>query len=307
VSRTNGIVDLLGLLTVTECHRNPTSFCQESGSSRRQPIAPRIPHLQELFLARNLCRPWRPHLRRCRTAPRRAVAEFRLPHMHRVLEPELMTDDRQARAYAEANFEDANRRFIELFARTFSADEVGSWVLDLGCGPADIAIRFARLYPRCTVHGVDGSEAMLRYARTLLDGATDVRNRIELVLGRIPEAGLPRRSYDTVISNSLLHHLPDPGVLWQTAKDHATPGAPVLIMDLVRPESVSRAREIVEAYAGAEPAVLKKDFYNSLRAAFEPEEIRAQLAAAGLTTFAVERASDRHVIVWGRMPADPRR
>jgi ubiquinone/menaquinone biosynthesis C-methylase UbiE len=184
---------------------------------------------------------------------------------------------------------------------------VGSWVLDLGCGPADIAVRFARLYPRCTVHGVDGSEAMLRYGRRLLDAATDVRSRIELVQGRIPEVGLPRRTYDTVISNSLLHHLPDPGVLWQTTKEHAAPGAPVLIMDLMRPQSESRALEIVETYAGTEPAVLKKDFYNSLRAAFEPEEIRAQLAAAGLHAFTVERASDRHVIVWGRMPASPRR
>jgi ubiquinone/menaquinone biosynthesis C-methylase UbiE len=227
--------------------------------------------------------------------------------MHRVLEPELMTDDEQARAYAQADFEDANRRFIESFAGAFAADEVGSWVLDLGCGPADIAVRFARRYPRCTVHGVDGSEAMLRHGRRLLEGATDVRHRIALIQGRIPEAVFPRRSYDTVISNSLLHHLPDPGALWQTAKEYAVPGAPLLVMDLLRPESESRAREIVEAYAGAEPAVLKNDFFNSLRAAFEPEEIRAQLAAAGLTTLAVERASDRHLIVWGRMPAGPRR
>ncbi len=223
--------------------------------------------------------------------------------MQRVLEPELMTGAAQARAYAEADFEDSNRRFVDRFAGTFTATEVGAWALDLGCGPADITIRFARLYPRCTVHGVEGSAAMLRFARHLLDQAPDVRNRIELVQARIPGAALPRHAYDTLISNSLLHHLPDPSVLWQTLKQYAVPGAPVLVMDLLRPDSEGRAREIVAAYAGSEPDVLKQDFYNSLRAAFELEEIRAQLAAAGLSSLAVEPASDRHVIVWGRMPS----
>jgi hypothetical protein len=74
-------------------------------------------------------------------------------------------------------------------------------------------------------------------------------------------------------------------------------------MDLMRPDTPEQAREIVETYAAEEAPVLKTDFFNSLLAAFEVGELRAQLDAAGLTTLGVEPVSDRHLIVAGRMPA----
>ena len=46
-----------------------------------------------------------------------------------------------------------------------------------------------------------------------------------------------------------------------------------------------------------EPPVLKRDFYNSLLAAFEIEEVRAQLAAAGMSGLSVRTVSDRHLLV----------
>jgi hypothetical protein len=53
------------------------------------------------------------------------------------------------------------------------------------------------------------------------------------------------------------------------------PGAPVLVMDLMRPASPAAAEALVEQYAAGEPEVLRRDFYNSLLAAFEPGEVRA--------------------------------
>jgi hypothetical protein len=48
--------------------------------------------------------------------------------------------------------------------------------------------------------------------------------------------------------------------------------------------------------------VLKRDFLNSLFAAFEPNEISEQLRAAGLDDqLEVHVVSDRHVAVWGRL------
>jgi hypothetical protein len=46
--------------------------------------------------------------------------------------------------------------------------------------------------------------------------------------------------------------------------------------------------------------VHRLDFYNSLRAAFEVEEVEAQLRAAGLDGFTVRAVSDRHLVVTGR-------
>jgi len=113
---------------------------------------------------------------------------------------------------------------------------------------------------------------------------------------------LPCPGYNIIISNSLLHHLPDPVVLWQTVKAFAAPEALIFIMDLKRPESVAAAAYLREKYAKQEPEVLQRDFYNSLLAAFEPEEIQVQLRDEGLAGLSVRSVSDRHVIISGRMP-----
>jgi len=79
-----------------------------------------------------------------------------------------------------------------------------------------------------------------------------------------------------------------------------SPGGVVHVMDLFRPGSVDEARAIVEAAAGDEDPVLKDDFFNSLLAAFTPDEVRGQLTAAGLGHLECVVVSERHVLVTGR-------
>ena len=212
-----------------------------------------------------------------------------------------MDDDLQAHAYAEADFEEANNQFVSEFHETFGDRQIGGYVLDLGCGPGDIALRFARAYPNCIVHGLDGSAAMLRYGRHILAQAGDVQHRIELIQGRLQNAALPRQRYDVVMSNSLLHHLHTPQLLWDVIRRWAAPEAPVFIMDLKRPDTVDEADALVEMYAANEPEILRRDFYNSLLAAFRVEEIVEQLTEARLDHFSIREISDRHVVIEGSM------
>ena len=219
--------------------------------------------------------------------------------MQREPEPELMEGAAQAAAYARADFSEAHDRFIELFQADFSGEEIGGTVLDLGCGPADIAVRFARAYPRCVVHGVDGAEAMLAHGRARLQHEGFER-RVRLVHGYLPGADLPLEIYDAVISNSLLHHLRDPAVLWAALRRYAKAGAPVFVMDLLRPDSHAAAQALVDRYAIAEPEILQHDFFHSLLAAYELDEVREQLRRAGLQGLQTRQVSDRHFIVSGR-------
>ncbi len=221
--------------------------------------------------------------------------------MKRVLEPELMDDEAQARAYAGADFEEAHSRFIALFQESFPAIEVTGYVLDLGCGPGDIARRFAGAYPRCRVHGVDGSEAMLGQSAGIFAKEPELQARVKLIHGLLPNAVLPRKHYDVIISNSLLHHLHDPQALWQSIKRFSASDASVFIVDLRRPQTHEKASALVETYVASEPEILKRDFLNSLLAAFEPLEIEQQLNEAGLQNFSVRIVSDRHLAVAGRM------
>jgi len=219
--------------------------------------------------------------------------------MQRTPEPELMDSEEQARAYARADFDQPHDMFVALFQARFDEPGMAGHVLDLGCGPADITIRFARAYPACRLHGVDAGPRMLAYGREAVTAA-GLGPRIQLIHGHLPGAALPRRLYDAVISNSLLHHLHDPLTLWQAVKNHACPGAPVFIMDLMRPFSREQADALMARYAGGEPPVLREDFFNSLLAAYTVDEVRDQLTAAGLGHLSVEAVSDRHLIVAGR-------
>ena len=219
--------------------------------------------------------------------------------MNRVLEPELMTDPDQAQAYAAADFAAVNQGFVDRFRARFPDFERGHLV-DLGCGPADIPIRFCRALPSVTVTAVDGSEAMLGPGRAAVVAA-GLGSRVRLVRARLPGLTRPPAGFDGVVSNSLLHHMPRPEVFWSEVARLGREGAAVLVTDLHRPESVERAREIVEAYSGGEPEVLKRDFFHSLCAAFTRAEVEAQLAAAGLDGLRCEMVSDRHWAVSGKL------
>jgi ubiquinone/menaquinone biosynthesis C-methylase UbiE len=210
-----------------------------------------------------------------------------------------MNDPEQALAYAQADFAEPHNRFVAEFARRFPAVALTGWVLDLGCGPGDITLRFANAYPGCHIHGVDAAAAMLAPGREAVQAA-GLGHRVELIQGYLPECALPRSQYEAVISNSLLHHLRDPTVLWTSVSRYAAPEAPIFIMDLMRPETRAQAEALVAAYASDEPQVLQRDFLHSLLAAYRPDEVEAQLKAAGLSRLQVEVISDRHWIVCGR-------
>jgi ubiquinone/menaquinone biosynthesis C-methylase UbiE len=215
--------------------------------------------------------------------------------MERVLEPEVMETPESAAAYAAADFSAPNQAFVERLLRA-NPGLRGGRILDIGCGPADIPIRLARALPGAALTGADASPAMLAKARAAV-GAAGLAGRVKLVEGRLP--GLPvEPGFDAVVSNSVLHHMPDPPAFWGEILRLAKPGAAVLVMDLFRPESARRAREIVEAAARDEHPILKEDFYNSLLAAFSVDEVNAQLRAAGLGLRA-EAVSDRHWAVCG--------
>ncbi len=222
--------------------------------------------------------------------------------MQRRPEPELMDTVEQAIAYAQADFRESNTLFMRLLDEQRPGELVGARALDLGCGPADIVIRFLRRYPQATCDALDGSQPMLDLAKADIDALPGVAKRARLIRDTLPSPALERGAYDLILSNSLLHHLHEPRVLWDTVRDVAKPGALVLIMDLMRPASAGWAAALVESYAGGEAEVLKQDFHNSLFAAFEPAEVNAQLQAAGLDDqLEVHVVSDRHLAIWGRL------
>ncbi len=214
----------------------------------------------------------------------------------RTVEPELMNDDDQAAAYANADFAAPHEAFVDRFVARFG--DVAGIALDLGCGPADVVLRLARRCRHLVIDGVDGADAMLAIGRERV-ASEGVHNRVRLYHAFLPDDPLPRTGVDVITSNSILHHLHRPEVLWQAVRRAARPGTKVFVMDLMRPASAALVDEYVTLYARGEPQVLQHDFAASLHAAFTVDEVRAQLDAAGLHELVVEATSNRHLLVSG--------
>ncbi len=218
--------------------------------------------------------------------------------MERILEPELMDDMAQAIAYDQANFSEAHGRRVELFKERYPKQVSGN-VLDLGCGSGDVLERFAKALPHASFVAVDGAASMLELAKQRIDKSTDLVKRIRFVQAFIPSNDIPSYDYAIIMSHSLLHHLHQPQVLWQTIKQMAGPSTYVFIGDLRRPGGEVHAAELIDRLAAGEPEILRRDFYNSLCAAFTADEVRAQLSAAGLSQLKVEEVGEVHMLIHG--------
>ena len=216
--------------------------------------------------------------------------------IHRILEPELMEDLEQVFAYARADFEKPHNDFIQRLKTFVNEPTFSGKALDLGSGAGDISRRFAQEYPLGKIDAVDGSKPMIEYAINTI--SIDLQARMHFIHGKLPDVDLPKSGYDIIFSNSLLHHLPDPQILWQAVKKYSKSGTRIIIMDLLRPGTKKMAESLVDMYASTEPKILQQDFYNSLLAAFTLTEINSQIAQAGLSLTA-EQISDRHVFIYG--------
>lgn len=218
--------------------------------------------------------------------------------MKRVLESELMDEKAQVEAYALADFEQENQGFVDLFREKFPLFREGH-ILDVGCGPGDIPIRLVRALPHCRVTGIDGASRMIDYAQQAVQDA-GLEQAIHFQCVNIHDLKLDV-PVDCCISNSLVHHLPNPLKFWYGLKQWVKPGGEVLVMDLFRPDSREEAQAIVDRYASNESSILQRDFYNSLLAAFTDDEIASQLAELNLSRLSIDMVDDRHWLVSGRV------
>lgn len=220
--------------------------------------------------------------------------------MQRIPEPELMDNPRQAAAYGGCCLDNAAWLFIQCLRRFFPGLLPNHAILDLGCGPAAIPLRLARLFPDCQIHGVEGARHMLTAGEEAVR-REGMERRVRLFHGVLPGTfALPCERYEMVISNSFLHHLADPMVLWQAIHHYGLPHAAVLVIDLVRPASEKAAELVVDTYLPGAPSLLRQDMLLSLRAAYTLEEVRDQLhKAALLPHLALTMASPCQFAVYG--------
>lgn len=210
--------------------------------------------------------------------------------LQRALEPEVMDSDDEARDYDAMDHVDVNRRFVDDFLAFYMPPGP---VLDVGTGTAQIPLELAQRAPTLQIEGVDASAAMLRLAQQNIDRA-GVADRIRVLAADAKRLPHGDRSFAAVISNSIVHHIPEPRAVLAEMIRVTARGGVLFVRDLLRPESDAAVRALVEQYASGANAHQRAMFDASLRAALSLAEIREMASQLGMNPAEVTQTSDRH-------------
>jgi ubiquinone/menaquinone biosynthesis C-methylase UbiE len=225
----------------------------------------------------------------------------------RVLEPEVMDTAEEAEDYDSMDHSQVNQRFVADWhsARLTAGPEHRgqSRLLDVGTGTALIPIEYCRRFDDLQIVAIDLAEEMLKLARRNVERA-GYADRIELRLvdaKRIPAAD---GEFAGVVSNSIIHHIPNPILSFREMVRVLAPGGLLFVRDLMRPETEVELESLVQTYAGEATPRQRQLFRQSLHAALTVDEVGVILDHVGLSRHHVHATSDRHWTVCGWKPIE---
>ncbi|WP_293149819.1 MULTISPECIES: methyltransferase domain-containing protein [unclassified Microcoleus] len=229
-------------------------------------------------------------LLQAKLSPYIEIPDREIHFMQRVLEPEVMDSWEEAIEYDSMDFTEVNAAFAKSAA---ALGPVFGNVLDAGTGTARIPIALTQLRPEWKLTCIDLSANMLKVAAQNVEKA-GVRSQISLELIDAKAMPYPDNSFDMVISNSIIHHLPDPLPFLQEVRRVLKPNGAIFLRDLLRPETVEIRDNLVQMYAGDCNSHQKQLFSDSLQAAFTLGEVEEMIRNAGLDGLRIYESSDRH-------------
>ena len=201
-----------------------------------------------------------------------------------------MDSAEEARDYDAMDHGAVNRVFVTDFLAVW---EGNGPVLDVGTGTAQIPIELCRHHSSVRVVAIDLAEQMLAVGRGNVVRA-GLEGRLRLQRCDAKQLPFPAEAFGAVISNSIIHHIPEPRKVLAEMVRVACPGGLLFVRDLLRPPSEEAVRHLVGQYAGEANRHQQQMFGDSLRAALTLEEVRGLVAGLGFDPGGVRQTSDRH-------------
>ncbi len=235
-------------------------------------------------------------------APRRITLDTRQIEparfaRRRVHEPEVMDDEARAaleREAAGARLDRRDESFVRAVARRAPRE---ARLLDVGAGTGAVAVRLALERPDLTIVAVDLSDSMFRAARRRVREA-GLHHRIRIRKANSRKLPFRGRSFDMVVSNALLHHLPDPTPSFDEWTRLLSRGGSVFLRDLRRP-GPSRMALHIRRHGSSYRGKARRLFADSVRAAFKVSEMREIVEASRLAGCKVRPQFAAYLVVEG--------
>lgn len=212
-----------------------------------------------------------------------------------------MDDSEEVLEYQRMDHQAVNERFVD---DLIAGGPIGPRVVDIGCGTAAIPVLLAQRVDDIEVLGIDSSTEMLDVARVEIElGSVVGRVYLEHCDCKNLE-GFETGVVDTVISNTMLHHVAEPNRVLAEAMKLLAPSGRLFIRDLLRPVDEPTLEKLVEQHAGGESDYAKQLLRQSLHAALDLPEIRGIVAELGIDPECIRQTSDRHwTLDWTCPPA----
>jgi len=221
--------------------------------------------------------------------------------LSRKLEPEVMDTEAEAVDYDRMDHAAVNRLFADDLLALAPSRLPGTAVcrvLDVGTGTARIPIEISRRRNDLRITAIDLAGHMLQVAqRNVISAGLTAQIKLE----QVDAKGLPYadREFDAVISNSIIHHIPEPRFAFREMVRVLRPRGVLFVRDLLRPPDRPTLQHLVATYAGEANAHQQQMFGDSLHAALSLDEVRALLADVELPPEWVRPTSDRHWTISG--------
>lgn len=213
----------------------------------------------------------------------------------RTLEPEVMETDDEAAEYDAMDHSVVNRAFVTDLLAALGPQHSPRClrVLDAGTGTALIPIELVRTGIDVRVLAADAAQSMLQVARANVNAAGSA-DRIELAQRDCKQLSDADQTFDVVMSNSLVHHLPTPEDMLRECWRVLRSGGLLFVRDLARPSSLAEVEGLVQRYAAESSPTQQQLLRQSLEAALTVAEVQALLSALGIDPGCVALSSDRH-------------
>ena len=210
--------------------------------------------------------------------------------LQRVLEPEVMDSAAEAHDYDTMDHSHVNELFVADLLQLRTDFQT---LLDVGAGTAQIPIALCEKHPTVRVVAIDMAQHMMRVGQGNVQHA-GLAERVRLQLCDAKRMPFTDACFDGVMSNSIVHHIPEPYTVFKEMTRVVKAGGILFVRDLLRPIDAAALQGLVQMYAGDANGHQQQMFADSLHAALTLDEVRGLVTRLGFAPATVNQTSDRH-------------